>query len=306
MKEWAVDGGGCFGVITAALTRDKDPLSEFDCAGATSIGTAIVAWIFMGKDPADLLPIMRGWLPEVFNRNFLSYHTLTPFGSRWPNKVLVEFCKKNYNVKMKDLKKPVFITSYDYSKRRPKIFSSIQDGDYPLWMAVLASVSAPTYFDPMGAYVDGGLFANDPSMVLAAASIDQLGADIHDIEMMSLGQGKIIRPDVDMSSAKRWTKLDWASGIIDNMLEGTSEAGSVFIASQMPFKQYCRWNKVRLENGWSMDDASLIDENIRRAEVAKSDFDEMWKKFFTVGGIHTSVKDALVSGAVSEGTYRAI
>ena len=205
MKALAIDGGGCFGTTVADLLRDKAPLDGFDCFGGTSIAASICAWITMGKPIGDLLPTMQGWMPEIFNRSFFSYRTLTPFGSKWPNDTLIKFCANNFNVNMGDVKKPLFIVSYDYSKRRPKIFSSVQDKDYPLWMAILASVSAPTYFDPFGVYVDGGLFANDPSMVLAAGAISQLGADIHELEVMSIGTGKLHRPDVDMSGAGHWT-----------------------------------------------------------------------------------------------------
>ena len=38
------------------------------------------------------------------------------------------------------------------------------DGDTLVWKAARASGAAPSYFRPDGAYVDGGIIANNPSL----------------------------------------------------------------------------------------------------------------------------------------------
>ena len=61
--------------------------------------------------------------------------------------------------------------------------------------AVLASCSAPTYFDPhiindTYQLVDGGLWANNPSLVAAIDAHYRLKVPLEDIRVLSIGTGK--------------------------------------------------------------------------------------------------------------------
>lgn len=79
---------------------------------------------------------------------------------------------KHMSVTLGALKgKHLFIVAWDKVKRDIKVFSSEDDKDkeIPLWYAVRASMAAPTYFDPLDQYYDGGLTANDPAKVGADA-----------------------------------------------------------------------------------------------------------------------------------------
>lgn len=61
--------------------------------------------------------------------------------------------------------------------------------------AVLASCSAPTYFDPhivdeKYQLVDGGLWANNPALVAAIDAKYRLGIPLENIRVLSIGTGK--------------------------------------------------------------------------------------------------------------------
>ena len=79
---------------------------------------------------------------------------------------------------LSDLLKPCLITAYDIGNRRAHFFTSVdagtsRDNDYFLRDVGRATSSAPTYFEPVSvkpmngnpkAFIDGGVFANNPAM----------------------------------------------------------------------------------------------------------------------------------------------
>lgn len=119
--------------------------------------------------------------------------------------------------------------------------------DIPIWEAVRASSAAPTYLDPWrirqggGIWresVDGGVFANNPSL-LAGAYVRHViddwiiaGDNIRrfHIHLLSIGTGRNRAP-FKKGEASRWSTLDWISGkrrelqspIINMMMLGQSE-----------------------------------------------------------------------------------
>lgn len=279
VRALSIDGGGCFGVIPATQLKDKDVWNDFDVYGGTSIGAACCAWYAMGLDPGKLPESMKEALPRIFSRSFFS--KFNPWGPKWPKGELEDWCKSTFCIKLKHLKKHVFIVTMDYANRRPKVFDSHseEDGDVYLWEAVLASVSAPTYFSPHGDLVDGGIFANTPSVVTAAGIADRYDIEMDDIAVFSIGTGNFVREPIDMKKAASWNILSWATTMVPVMLTGVTEAGMAFIASQLPLAVYYRSNLVSLNGDWGMDDSGVIPECIVRAENSMDPFNRSYQKF---------------------------
>ncbi len=79
----------------------------------------------------------------------------------------------------------------------------MRDGGVPLYKAVLASCAAPTYFDPIdinGTLVcDGGIWANNPSLVGYTDAIKNFQAN--NIKILSLGTGEAKQV---YRQSKRW------------------------------------------------------------------------------------------------------
>ena len=78
---------------------------------------------------------------------------------------------------LSDLVRPTVITTYNATTGAPYFFKQHEAAsgghDFALRDVVLATASAPTYFEPVavvsgdcevGACVDGGVFANNPAM----------------------------------------------------------------------------------------------------------------------------------------------
>ena len=96
---------------------------------------------------------------------------------------------------------PLIVPSVDIGNGCVHIFKSkyadgfVRDPDAKVSDAVLASCSAPTYFDPhlvAGKYqlVDGGLWANNPSLVAVIDAKYRLSISLDDIRVLSIGTGK--------------------------------------------------------------------------------------------------------------------
>jgi uncharacterized protein len=275
----SIDGGGCFGVIPAEQLKDKDVLNDFDVYGGTSIGAALCAWYVMGYDPAKLPDEMRKAMPKIFSRSI--WDRIRPWGPKWPNTELDDWCKSSFCSKLKHLNKHIIIVAMDYANRRPRVFDSRNPDDAEVYLcdAVLASVSAPTYFAPQGDLVDGGIFANNPSVCTIAGMARRYNIEMMDIACLSVGTGNFNKTPIDMSSAWRWTLLNWATTIIPVMMEGGTETGMSFIANQLPLAVYYRSNLVALDKSWGMDDASVIPECIRRADNEIAPFNLCYRAF---------------------------
>lgn len=271
-KILSIDGGGVFGLIPATLFKECSPYAIFDVFGGTSIGSVIAAYYACGLNVSDLPNLMMDAFPEIFNAPW--YRNINPRCSKYPNDSLKSFLSKVFgNKTLGSVHKPLFIVSFNMSKSRIKVYTSTgnQDSDILVADALLDSVSAPTYFPPTP-LVDGGLCANNPSVVIASGTTNVFNIEMEDISVFSVGTGFFTNTDIDMSGASSWSTLEWASPIIKAMLAATITTNE-YIASELPLKAYCRWNKVPLESEWAMDNPGYLKDIIAQTLPYQGDFD---------------------------------
>ena len=73
----------------------------------------------------------------------------------------------------------------------------VRDGDIPLVEAILASSAAPTYFDPVyvgdSLLADGGLWANNPSILAVTEAVSKFQRSLDQIHILSVGTGHPIK-----------------------------------------------------------------------------------------------------------------
>ena len=281
MRILTLDGGGVFGVGTAELLRDTDVRGLFSAFGGTSIGSVLASWYALGRSPASLPDLMSDALTKVFDRKWYSVFNVT--GPKWPSAALETFLREHFGMTMGSVQKPLYIVSLDFSNRTPRVFSTLHDPDVLVCDAILASVAGPTYFKPritgkIG-LVDGGLFANNPSVCTAAGVCKQYSMEFDQMSVFSVGTGQYVRDPIDMSSAARWNLLQWASKILGVMLAGSCEEGWHYIAQQMPFRAYARYNDIPLDDGWDFDDPRVMPEVRRRAVTRKLEFERVLREF---------------------------
>lgn len=145
-------------------------------------------------------------------------------------------------LRMSDLIKPCLITSYDIEKRRAVFFTqhdAINKGsmyDFFVRDVARSTSAAPTFFPPGSAKsendliyhtIDGGLFANNPTMCAVIESLKLFGEDDKllnpsDMFILSIGTGTINK-QYKHDKAENWGIVGWLTPIIDIMMSAVSE-----------------------------------------------------------------------------------
>ncbi|XP_056136610.1 85/88 kDa calcium-independent phospholipase A2 isoform X2 [Lampris incognitus] len=180
-----LDGGGIKGLVLIqmliALEKEAGrPTSElFDWVSGTSTGGILALAIIHGKSMEYLRCLYFRMKEQVFK------------GSRpYESAPLEDFLKKEFgeNTKMTDVRYPRVMVTSVLADRHPGELHIFRNYDAPsvlreppytttatfkpltipqeqlVWRAARSSGAAPTYFRPMGRFLDGGLLANNPTL----------------------------------------------------------------------------------------------------------------------------------------------
>ncbi len=275
MKGLVLDGGGVFGIGQAIIVKNID-VTKFDFFVGTSIGSANIASVLSGADTINLPSFFYEWMPIIFKSDL--YSKLKILSPKYKDANLNESLYRLIgNVNVGDIKKPFFINAINFNDNRLKVFNNIQEEDksWSLWEVARCSVAAPSYFVPWKNYVDGGVFANNPSMVAVAACCKLLKCPINEVEICSIGTGIF---DVNNDGKKMWSVFHWGDWLIKSLLYGSSSNMSDYFVNSLPLKKYLRIN-FKGEKAWKLDSVSDMKiaeerwkEDINNAIIMVNDF----------------------------------
>ncbi|UFH55401.1 patatin-like phospholipase family protein [Spirosoma sp. KNUC1025] len=251
-KILSIDGGGIRGIIPAKILCKIEeitgkPISAmFDLVAGTSTGGLIALALSMPSSDKsapkysaeDVLKLYIERGGDIFARDKVQ-RFINPYGifeelysKQGIEKVLDDYF---FNANLSDCVTNTMVTSYDIHSRMPVIFKSWlsekgREPDLPLKSVGRATSAAPTYFEPVRlklgdtngalALVDGGLFANNPTMCALAEYLKLFGRD-EEILIISLGTGDLVRR-FEYNQAKNWGKMSWINPIISIMFQGAS------------------------------------------------------------------------------------
>jgi len=200
----SLDGGGIKGLFSAAvLAYLEEDLNiriadHFDLITGTSTGGIIALALASGMSPKEIVHfyVVRG--PHIFpSQRFADLRHLMKH----------KFCPSNLKKSLRDcfgdqllgdLHKMVVIPSYNigdddvYLFKTPHHERLRRDYKVPVWKAAMATSAAPTYFSSFTdldriRLVDGGVWANNPSMVGVAEAVSMLDVPLNSIRILSLG-----------------------------------------------------------------------------------------------------------------------
>jgi len=248
-KGLVLDGGGVFGIGQAHILSQIDT-SRFDFFVGTSIGSAICAQLASGGN-YDILPeFFHNEMPKIFKTDWK--HKYNIFNPKYPDKALNDALVSLLDgFILGNVKKPLFVTAANLSTNELKVFSSFntEDQGWQLWEVVRSATAAETYFAPWKGYADGGVFANNPSMVAIASACKVLQYDVGDIQLCSIGTG--IGSD-NYSPKKDFSLFTWGAWLLNTLLQGSSNSMHGYFARSMPINKYTRIQFVR-QKGWKMD-----------------------------------------------------
>lgn len=207
-KILSLDGGGIRGIFSARildLMNDKlgiNTYNSFDLLVGTSTGSIVAAAIATRYDLSKLVRDYERYAPRIFKKRFSLCGFLR---SKYDNKVLENLLRESFGeVTLGHIKTPLIINATNVSTGSVHVFKSSyqedrrggdysRDGDVPLYRAVLASCSAPVYFNPVeiagDLICDGGLWANNPALVGYVDAVRNFNKNPEKIRMLSIGTG---------------------------------------------------------------------------------------------------------------------
>lgn len=265
MKILCIDGGGIFGIVPAFfLSRSTGWLDKFQTLGGTSAGSQLVLSYATKRDPLFTYNSWYENTAKVFERAW--YEKLNPVGPKYKDTNLNANLQTIISGRFGDIQKHMFIPTYDLENERPKIFDNIiqdEDCDWNNWEIARASSAAPTYFAPYKGYIDGGIIADNASMITAWGVRDKLNIPFEEMELLVLGTGYKLPQRYTQQQMAKWNAINWLTPMI-NMLTCGNIQTFAFGCEQMGFKKYIRFDPIVLDADWDMDDVTLLDSAIQR------------------------------------------
>ncbi len=305
----ALDGGGLRGIISARLLQRLENehvlphwYRKAELVGGTSTGGILALGIGAGFSAAELVDFYRIEGPKIFADSwFDDVHDLGNLvGAKYstaPRNValLAHFGAST----LADLPKAgvaglnpqqkTLVTAFDLCNEagttsgtqswKPKIFHNFQgpdsDGALPVVKAALYTSAAPTYFPSVDGYIDGGVFANNPSMVCLGQALDARrgpGVGLQQLRLFSVGTGFVTH--LIRQQAADWGVAQWAHPLIDLLQDGVSDIAR-YQCRQLLDDRFRRLQPV-LTQVFALDDVKSIDAMLAFADGVNLDADAAW------------------------------
>jgi patatin-like phospholipase/acyl hydrolase len=285
----SIDGGGLRGIIPLVVLENlekysPDFLKKVDMFAGTSTGGLIALGLAKGMKPLEILDLYIFHGPQIFQRSlWLEIKNLNDaIGPKYDDISREALCQSILqDLRLKDFldhdhkKGHVLITAFDLDDKvhselnlrrwKAKIFHNLptnnhsDDGDEIAYRIAMRTTASPTYFASYDGFVDGGIFANNPSMCAIAQTQDARLAQqipLSSIRMLSLGTGYC--PSY-IDGEERWGLAQWAPKLADILADGINKVAD-FQARQMLGENHYHRITTQLIDQIAMDDVSKIAE----------------------------------------------
>ena len=199
------------------------------------------------------------------------------FRSLYDNNALITALKNVLgDVKLGDIPVPLLLPATDIGNGGVHVFKSgysrdfTRDKDVLLREAVLASCSAPTYFDPAKVQeyllADGGLWANNPSLAAVIDAQRRLNIELSDIRILSLGTGHA-KTCYGVKVDKKWGLINGWKGpeFISFLMSLQAQSTHNYLQLMMNEDQIVRLD-FESDCPLPLDDCSAVDDLISNAD----------------------------------------
>ena len=267
----SIDGGGIRGILPGVILayleqqlQEKNGKTEthlcdyFDLLAGTSTGGILTCMYvtpdednrpkFSAQDAVNLyLKNGRNIFSIPFGRKIMNWFGL--FEAKYPvaniERLLYTYLGE---AKLSQALKPCMITAYEIFQRKTVFFNQVDTrkgttNDFLMRDIARSTSAAPTYFKPVEIHstfgaplylVDGGMFANNPSMCAYAEARTLKFSEIlkrddkpdypnaGDMILLSIGTGSQGDP-YPYRKAKKWGVVGWLKPLIDILMSGNSE-----------------------------------------------------------------------------------
>ncbi|MGH8092032.1 MAG: CBASS cGAMP-activated phospholipase [Chthoniobacterales bacterium] len=231
----SLDGGGLKGLFAAKLLADLERDLDvqigdyFDLITGTSTGAIIALGLAFRLPASDILQFYRDKGPTIFDASSFGIIS-TRYSAEPLRAALTEvFGEKTLG----DAASRLVVPAFNLQRREVKLFKTrhsprfLRDWKMKAVDVALASAAAPTYLpafvdESLIEYIDGGIWANNPSLVGVIEAMTVLGVDRSKINLLSVGTTREV---VRMDAIKRHAgRALWASQVSDVFVGADSVA----------------------------------------------------------------------------------
>ena len=204
----SIDGGGVRGIFAAAvlasLERDTGTriVEHFDLVVGTSTGGIIALGLGAGMSPEEILALYIDNADSIFparQRSVLA-RPLSLVRAKYKADGLRRVVQQVFgDTLLCESTVPLVIPSYNIGENAVYLFKTPhherlrRDWRVPMWQVAMATTAAPTFFPAYSLpgdhvrLVDGGVWANSPSMVGIVEAVSMFGQSLDQIRLLSLG-----------------------------------------------------------------------------------------------------------------------
>lgn len=325
-KILSIDGGGIKGVFPAfylalieqELAKREDGKAKikdhFHLITGTSTGGIIALALSFGIPAKEIYDLYLQNAKKIFgNKRRLFFGQI--FNSAHERDFLEELVRNKFkdyfdgeDPRIKNCLTDVAIPVYDLIKGNPSVIKSPyhpnfkRDLHIPAYQVAMATSAAPTYFAPYSSdyidlegmerpfknKVDGGVMANNPTIIGILEATKAFGKDLKDLEILSLGTGYKKFTEGD-SKRKKWGLRYWMlkngrKRLIELFMQSQSQLVENYISllhhgvdkteKDSPNFLYDRVNVLLCEDDLIEMDESDPDRIKNFAELASAEFHE--------------------------------
>lgn len=206
-KILALDGGGIRGVLGAKiLTEFQESLPHpivkyFDLVVGTSTGGITAIALGMGLSPSSILEMYRENASRLFPDNMLA-RLRRLIGAKHDSSTLHSLLHETFGRKtLGDSECRLCIPTLDETSGKIKVLKTDHHPDLfvdhlrPAWEVAAATAAAPFYYpsfrpNDSSALLDGGIWANNPSLVGLCEAMKLFHVTPLDVAILSVGTGE--------------------------------------------------------------------------------------------------------------------
>ena len=285
----ALDGGGARGIYPAQiLNRIEEELGLptrccFDLIAGTSTGAIVAGAAATAVQMKKVVKLFESKSQQLFRKSPFRTSLL---GSRYSLEPLKRAVQDSLPaLTLGEVDTPLMITSSDLTTGSVNVFKSryirdlgepyVRDQDIRLTEAIVASCAAPLYFNPsrIGASLlaDGGLWANNPSVLALTEAVSRFERCIENVHILSIGTGRSVNL---YGSNKYWGLMTgWGKEKLVSFVFDLQSQASENMATLLLGERHVRLNPDIEE--WGLDETRHL-ANLKA--MADMDFARQYKR----------------------------
>jgi len=325
-KILSIDGGGIKGIFPAKfLAKIEEQIGKgkihehFDLICGTSTGGIIALALSLGIPAQKIFDLYNNNASVIFGNKKRGIRQFKH--SKYDNSNLQNLIKKTFlkfsatgnDPKIGDAKTNLLIPIYNLLEGKTSVLKTPHSSDLyidkniPMYMAACATSAAPTFFDPysneydyiddnkeskhelFNNKIDGGVYANNPSMLGIIEAITRLKIKMENIKVLSIGTGEF--SFAETNNPQKWGILYWINinkrRILDVFMQSQSQIVHNSVQILFNHKKLDLYKRIDIKFDQNfyigMDETKreLLDVLIQKASyVYQNEVNEVLNNFF--------------------------